>query len=92
MPDDRDGREKQVLPDGSKLVVTDDTVCPFSWMGYIVISQKDMDESGEEILTHEMAHIRARHSVDMLICSFLRHSSMVQSCCLVTKTGIGEYS
>ena len=62
--------EKQVLPDGSKLVVTDDTVCPFSWMGYIVISQKDMEESGEEILTHEMAHIRARHSVDMLICSF----------------------
>ncbi|WP_288735980.1 M56 family metallopeptidase [uncultured Parabacteroides sp.] len=62
--------EKQVLPDGSKLVVTDDTVCPFSWMGYIVISQKDMEESGEEILTHEMAHIRARHSADMLICSF----------------------
>ena len=62
--------EKQVLPDSSKLVVTDETVCPFSWMGYIVISQKDMEESGEEILTHEMAHIRARHSVDMLICSF----------------------
>ena len=62
--------EEQVLPDGSKLVVTDETVCPFSWMGYIVISQKDMEESGEEILTHEMAHIRARHSVDMLICSF----------------------
>ena len=62
--------EKQVLPDGSKLVVTDETVCPFSWMGYIVILQKDMEESGEEILTHEMAHIRARHSVDMLICSF----------------------
>ena len=62
--------EKQVLPDGSKLVVTDETVCPFSWMGYIVISQRDMEESGEEILTHEMAHIRARHSVDMLICSF----------------------
>ena len=62
--------EKQVLPDGSKLVDTDETVCPFSWMGYIVISQKDMEESGEEILTHEMAHIRARHSVDMLICSF----------------------
>ena len=62
--------EKQVLLDGSKLVVTDETVCPFSWMGYFVISQKDMEESGEEILTNEMAHIRARHSVDMLICSF----------------------
>ena len=31
---------------------------------------KRQEESGEEILTHEMAHIRARHSVDMLICSF----------------------
>lgn len=62
--------EKQVLPGGCKLVVTDKTVCPFSWMGYIVISRKDMEESGEEILTHELAHIHARHSIDMLACTF----------------------
>ena len=62
--------EKQVLPGGCKLVVTDKTVCPFSWMGYIVISRKDMGESGEEILTHELAHIHARHSIDMLACTF----------------------
>ena len=62
--------EKQVLSKGCKLVVTNDPICPFSWMGYIVISRKDMEESGEEILTHELAHIGAHHSLDMLICSF----------------------
>ncbi len=62
--------EKQVLSKGCKLVVTNAPICPFSWMGYIVISRKDMEESGEEILTHELAHIGAHHSLDMLICSF----------------------
>ena len=62
--------EKQVLPGGYKLIVTGKTVCPFSWMGNIVISRKDMEESGEEILTHELAHIHARHSIDMLACTF----------------------
>ena len=61
--------EKQLLPDGKKLVVTVENISPFSWMGHIVISRKDMEEGGEEILTHEMAHIRARHSIDMLVCS-----------------------
>jgi len=61
--------EKQLLPDGKKLVVTAENISPFSWMGHIVISRKDMEEGGEEILTHEMAHIRARHSIDMLVCS-----------------------
>ncbi|WP_455638747.1 M56 family metallopeptidase [Parabacteroides sp.] len=51
------------------LVITREAVSPFSWMGYIVISEKDREESGREILTHEMAHIRARHSIDMLVCS-----------------------
>lgn len=61
--------EKQILTDGSRLVITSQLISPFSWMGHIVISQKDMEESGEEILTHELAHIHARHSIDMLVCS-----------------------
>lgn len=61
--------EKQLLSNGKKLVLTTEDISPFSWMGYIVISRKDMEESGEEILTHEMAHIRAHHSIDMLVCS-----------------------
>lgn len=62
--------EKHLLPEGCKLAVVKDPIAPFSWMGYIVISQKDKEESGEEILTHEMAHIRANHSLDMLVCSW----------------------
>lgn len=57
--------EVAVLENGARLVVTDRTVPPFSWMKYIVISRIDMEESGAEILAHEQAHIRACHSLDM---------------------------
>lgn len=59
--------EKVALEGDISLVVTEQTVSPFSWMRYIVISRIDMEESGEEILTHELAHIRAGHSADMLL-------------------------
>ncbi len=57
--------EQAVLEDGTRLVVTDRTIPPFSWMKYIVISRIDMEESGAEIMAHEQAHIRACHSLDM---------------------------
>ena len=55
------------LVDGIHLILTDQPVAPFSWMQTIVISRKDFEESGIEIMTHEMAHIKARHSIDLLI-------------------------
>ena len=55
------------LVDGIHLILTDQPVAPFSWMRTIVISWKDFEESGIEIMTHEMAHIKARHSIDLLI-------------------------
>ena len=36
-------------------------------MKFVVISEKDLKENREEILTHEYAHIRKRHSIDLLI-------------------------
>ena len=42
-------------------------MAPFSWMGYIVISRKDLEENGREILIHELAHIHNRHSWDLLV-------------------------
>jgi hypothetical protein len=53
--------------DGAWLILTPEAVVPFSWMRSIVMSEKDWAESGQEILTHEMAHIRNRHSVDLLL-------------------------
>ena len=40
---------------------------PFSWFGWVVVSNKDMDEGAREILTHEAAHVRAGHSWDILL-------------------------
>ncbi len=49
------------------LIVHNKEVAPFSWMKYIVISRKDLEENGREILIHEFAHIRNRHSLDLLV-------------------------
>ncbi len=55
------------LEKGVTLVVHNQEIAPFSWMKYIVISRKDLEENGREILIHEMAHIHHRHSVDLLV-------------------------
>ena len=64
-------REKvsKFLPDRKcvTLIVHDSDIAPFSWMKYVVISRKDLEENGREILIHELAHIRNRHSVDLLV-------------------------
>lgn len=49
------------------LILTEGNQSPFSWMHYIVLSEKDFRENPTEILTHEMAHIRHHHSWDLLL-------------------------
>ncbi|MCD8181856.1 MAG: M56 family metallopeptidase, partial [Bacteroides sp.] len=49
------------------LIVHQQEIAPFSWMKYIVISRKDLEENGREILIHELAHVRNRHSWDLLV-------------------------
>ena len=39
---------------------------PFSWFGWVVVSQEDMGDGVREILIHETAHINAGHSWDIL--------------------------
>ena len=50
-----------------RLVVHNRDIAPFSWMRYIVLSRKDLEENGREILIHELAHIRNHHSWDLLL-------------------------
>lgn len=52
---------------GITLITHQKEIAPFSWMKFVVISEKDLKENREEILTHEYAHIRKRHSIDLLI-------------------------
>ncbi len=53
--------------DGIYIATHNRNIAPFSWMRFIVLSEKDLEENGHAILTHERAHIRARHSVDLLV-------------------------
>ena len=66
------GREVPIenyLPNslGIKLIVLDKDTIPFSWMNYIVISEKDLQDNSRAILLHESTHIRLHHSYDLII-------------------------
>ena len=51
---------------GVRLFVTEREVVPFSWFGSIILSERDLSEGGDIIITHEQAHQRLYHSVDVL--------------------------
>ena len=70
----KSGKRKE-LKGGITLIVHEREISPFSWMKYIVISRKDLEEDGKAILLHEMAHLHNRHSIDLLladICIFFQ--------------------
>lgn len=60
-------RRSRALADGSHLVITDRNYAPFSWRKYIVISRKDYEANGAMIITHEQAHVRHHHSLDLIL-------------------------
>ncbi len=51
---------------GYTLVLVSNDISPFSWGQYIVLSEDDYKHNPEEILVHEVAHIRHRHSADLI--------------------------
>ncbi len=53
--------------DGVRLRLHNGEEKPFSWFGWVVVSDNDMAEGAREILTHEAAHVRARHSWDIML-------------------------
>jgi TonB-dependent SusC/RagA subfamily outer membrane receptor len=61
------GGTKEIVNKEYTLIIHRKPVAPFSWMKFIAISEDDYRESGKEIILHEVAHIRKRHTVDLLI-------------------------
>lgn len=53
--------------DGLHIYIHAGEVAPFSWGRSIVISQKDYEAHGREILLHETGHIRLHHSTDVVL-------------------------
>lgn len=58
--------QKERLPDGTTLCMSDKEIAPFSWMNYVVLNGNDIPEQNQAIIRHEQAHVRMHHSYDMI--------------------------
>ena len=56
---------------GYRIIRTLEPVTPFNWMQYIVLNEKDLDPADASVIEHEKAHVKCRHSLDMLITDIL---------------------
>ena len=55
-----------VSQDGCRLVLLEPVVPSFSWGRTVVMSRKDLEEN-PAIYTHEMMHVKCRHSLDLIV-------------------------
>ena len=65
------GGEMHTLPTGTQVCVVDAPVAPFSWMQTVVLSRTDWSAMSPHILAHEEAHVRHRHSFDIVVVEVL---------------------
>lgn len=65
--------ERQPLA-GATLVLMDEPTSPFSFLRFIFVSGKDYQQGaiGPEMLTHELTHVRQRHTIDVLLVELLQ--------------------
>ena len=66
----REGRHER-LDRQSVLVRLERDVAPFSWIRWIVAGERDLALNGDVIIAHERAHIRLRHSCDLIVTDLL---------------------
>ena len=64
--------QRMIIEKNIVLVIHKKTIAPFSWMRFIAISEKDYNENGREIITHEIAHITRFHSADLLLAELVK--------------------
>jgi TonB family protein len=64
--------ERIPMEDYTLILLSDDQVGSFSFLHYIVINRTDYAENLDTILNHELAHVRQRHSWDILLVEVIR--------------------
>ncbi len=50
------------------LAIVKDLIQPFTFLNRIVLSEKDFTENRNIVVTHEHAHIKQMHAIDLLVC------------------------
>lgn len=53
------------------LALVKDLIQPFTFLNKIVLSEKDFNENKDIIVTHEHAHIKQMHALDLMVCEVL---------------------
>ncbi len=59
--------ERRKLDRTTTLVIHERDIVPFTWGRWIVISRADLEENGDVLLCHELAHKSAVHWADLLL-------------------------
>lgn len=59
------GSQQMELESGDTIYVSPRDITPFSWMRYVVMSKRDLKPENLNIIRHELAHMRRKHSVDL---------------------------
>lgn len=57
---------KKIKKENYTLILTEESVSPFNWGRYIILSEADYRQEATEILLHEQAHLKKRHSLDIV--------------------------
>ena len=65
------GGETVERGNGYRIVVTDKSLSPFSWLGTIVLSEKDYAGIDSNVLKHEKAHIAHGHPLELMLLDFM---------------------
>ena len=59
---------------GATLILVDDKILPHSFWNYIFVNKQQylQNEIEEELFTHELAHIRQKHTIDVLLLEIIQ--------------------
>jgi beta-lactamase regulating signal transducer with metallopeptidase domain len=67
-------RNKRVALQGATVVLLNDCPLPYTFMNFIFVNEADYEGKAieTELLTHELAHVRQRHTLDVLFVELLK--------------------
>ncbi|HEX8316516.1 MAG TPA: hypothetical protein VF609_16055, partial [Flavisolibacter sp.] len=66
-------RNEKALYGNTKLVLVNDLELPYSFLSYVLLNKNDWQKGNvkEEILHHELTHVRQKHSLDVFLVELL---------------------
>lgn len=54
------------------LLLDGNGVVPFSWWKWVVMTKRDFNDNGNIVLAHELAHLRCKHWIDLLVINLVK--------------------